>query len=167
MRGGFLMPKTNKTPIRFAGYSKPNYTIVPDELFDELLPKLSGAEIKVLLYIIRRTFGFKKNSDNISLNQICKGIATKDGRVLDQGTGLSQSTVLVALKGLVEKNILVATRRMSAEKGNEPTTYNLNLIRDGKERDREGEDNESVVPFPENQGRGGPKIGEALPRKSG
>ena len=45
---------------RFKGYSKPNYTPVPDELFDEQLPDLSGAELKVLLYIIRRTFGFKR-----------------------------------------------------------------------------------------------------------
>jgi hypothetical protein len=30
--------------------------MVPDQLFDELLVELSGAELKVLLYIIRRTF---------------------------------------------------------------------------------------------------------------
>jgi hypothetical protein len=44
----------------FQGYSTPSYTMVPDELFDEHLPFLSGAELKVLLYIIRRTFGFKR-----------------------------------------------------------------------------------------------------------
>jgi hypothetical protein len=60
----------------FRGYSKPNYTPVPDELFDEQLPDLSGAELKVLLYIIRRTFGFKKERDNISLNQLLHGITT-------------------------------------------------------------------------------------------
>jgi hypothetical protein len=38
----------------FAGYDSPNYTMVPDQLFDEHLAFLSGAELKVLLYIIRR-----------------------------------------------------------------------------------------------------------------
>jgi len=54
----------------FQGFRSPNYTQVPDELFDELMSTLSGAELKVLLYIIRRTFGFKKGSDTISLSQM-------------------------------------------------------------------------------------------------
>jgi hypothetical protein len=136
---------------KFSGFISPNTTQVPDALFDELLARLSGAELKVVLYIIRRTFGFKKEADNISLNQICKGISTKDGRVLDHGTGLSQSTVLTAVKGLLEKEVIVATRRSSLERGNEPTTYSLNLAH----------------PFTENRGRGGTKIEEGLPRKSG
>ena len=52
----------------FQGFSAPNYTQVPDELFDDLMTDLSGAELKVLLYIIRRTFGFKKTEDTISLS---------------------------------------------------------------------------------------------------
>lgn len=147
------MPKSTSQSmpeLAFQGFQAPNYTMVPDELFDVLLPHLSGAEIKVLLYIIRRTFGFKKQSDDISLNQICRGITTKDKRILDHGTGLSQSTVQVALKGLTEKNIIVATRRASREKGNEPTTYSLNI----------------ATPFTENRQRGGTKIGEGVHRKS-
>jgi hypothetical protein len=62
------MAKIPVQQLTFKGYSSPNYTPVPDELFDEQLPDLSGAELKLLLYIIRRTFGFKKESDNISLN---------------------------------------------------------------------------------------------------
>jgi len=67
-------------------------------LFDELLSLLSGAELKVLLYLMRRTFGFKKDSDSISLSQICRGISRKDGTALDHGTGLSQSTAQLALR---------------------------------------------------------------------
>jgi len=112
----------------FKGYSRPNYTPVPDELFDEQLPDLSGAELKVLLYIIRRTFGFKKESDNISLNQLLHGITTKEDVVLDRGTGLSKKTLLETLKNLVEKNLIISERRRSKEKGDEPTTYRLNVI---------------------------------------
>jgi len=123
------MPKKANTSLQFDGFISPRYTQVPDELFDELMAHLSGAELKVLLYIIRRTFGFKKDSDNISLNQICKGIKTRVGEVIDKGTGLSLSTVQIALKGLIEKNCVVTVRNRSKEKGDEPTTYSLNILR--------------------------------------
>jgi len=115
-------------PFTFPGFRSPNYTQVPDELFDQLLPKLSEAELKVLLYIIRRTFGFKRESDNISLSQMVNGITTKAGRQIDHGAGLSKSGVVKALRGLVAKNILVPTRRTDDTHGNQPTNYRLNII---------------------------------------
>jgi hypothetical protein len=101
--------------------------MVPDQFFDEHLAFLSGAEIKVLLYIVRRTFGFKKDADNISLSQMLQGIVTRDGRRLDYGVGLSKKTLLQALRDLQEKRLIVAKQRQSQERGNEPTRYHLNL----------------------------------------
>ena len=112
---------------KFEGYSRPTYTMVPDQLFDEQLPDLSGAELKVLLYIIRRTLGFKKDADNISLAQICTGITARDGRVLDRGTGLNKDTVAKAVKSLEENGYIIRERRRSDEKGDEPTTYRLHV----------------------------------------
>src|SRR3954470_22792096 len=103
----------SKTEESFRGYVSPKYTQIPDVLFDEQLPDLSGAELKVLLYIMRRTFGFKKDADDISMNQIASGITTREGPVLDRGTGLSKSTVQVAIKGLVDKRIVITTKRVS------------------------------------------------------
>jgi hypothetical protein len=77
----------------FPGFQFPNTTQIPNEVFDTLMSHLSGGELKVLLYICRRTFGFRKDSDSISLTQIAHGITTKAGRVLDQGTGLSKRHV--------------------------------------------------------------------------
>lgn len=111
----------------FKGFQRPNYTSVPDELFDELLPLLSGSELKVLLYIIRRTFGFKKDSDTISLGQMLNGITTRDGRTLDSGAGVSKPALLQALRGLQEKNVIIVERSMSEERGHEPTRYSLNI----------------------------------------
>lgn len=111
----------------FSGYASPNYTMVPDQLFDEHLPYLSGAELKVLLYIIRRTFGFKKDSDNISLGQMLQGIQRRDGTALDRGVGLTKKTLLQALRSLQDKNLLLAEQRQSLERGNEPTNYRLNI----------------------------------------
>jgi phage replication O-like protein O len=103
----------------FRGFRSPNTTPIPDEVFDELLSVLSGAELKVLLYICRRTFGFKKESDTISLNQIAEGITTRDGRVLDQGTGLSKRHVQRALKSLEEKRIVEVSRQIGEDGVNE------------------------------------------------
>src|SRR5205814_9739207 len=112
---------------RFQGFRSPNYTQVPDELFDELLPDLSGAELKVLLYIIRRTFGFKRDSDSISLSQMLNGLQTRDGRTLDRGVGISKPTPLQALRSLEEKNIIETERRRSVERGDEPTIYRVKM----------------------------------------
>ncbi len=143
------MKNTSENKLTFRGFASPRYTQVPDELFDELMSHLSGAELKVLLYVIRRTFGFKKDSDTISLSQICNGIKTREGETLDMGTGLSLSTVQLALKGLIDKNCVLAIKNRSAEKGDEPTTFSLNTIT-----------------YTENRQGGIPKIGNGGYRKS-
>ena len=74
-------------PAISRGFSRPTYTQVPDELFDELFPRLGEAELKALLYIVRRTFGFKREADSISFNQFLQGHRSQDGRVLDHGCG--------------------------------------------------------------------------------
>src|SRR6266545_1108463 len=101
----------------FRGFRCPTYTIVPDEVFDGLLVELSGAELKVLLYIVRRTFGFKRDSDAISLSQMLRGIVTADGRALDRGVGISKPTLLQALRNLQAKNIIETERRRSSLRG--------------------------------------------------
>ncbi len=112
----------------FQGFSSPNYTQVPDQLFDHLLPDLSEAELKVLLYIVRRTFGFKKDSDKISLRQLSSGIVSRDGRVLDHGTGLSKSGVTKALLSLRKRGILIRTKNSDSIRGDTPTTYRLRMV---------------------------------------
>ena len=51
----------------FPGFDEPRYTLVPDLFFDLLAPALAESELRVLIYIVRRTYGFKKSDDNISL----------------------------------------------------------------------------------------------------
>jgi replication protein O len=121
--------------VTFPGFQYPTTTPVPDEVFDVLMPQLSGAELKVLMYICRRTFGFKKASDSISLHQIAKGITTRDGRVLDGGTGLCKRHVIRALKVLEKKNIIKVTRKIDETGLNEVNTYSLNM-RDTEDRVR-------------------------------
>lgn len=109
----------------WAGFEDPNYTNVPDSFFDVLLPLLTDVEIRVLLYIIRRTYGFKKAADQVSLSQITDGITTREGRVLDGGAGVSKGGAIRAIARLEARGILLVQRNRSAARGNEPTTYQL------------------------------------------
>lgn len=113
-------------PWYFAGFAEPNYTQIPDAFFDEVMCHLTEAELRVCLYIMRRTFGFKKREDAISFNQFLKGIHTRDGRQLDEGCGISgRSNLARALAGLEEKGVITA-RKYVGEKGDaQATVYSL------------------------------------------
>ena len=124
----------------FEGFEGPNYTQVPDAVFDRLMPILSGAEFKVLCYVVRRTFGFRKGVDAISLTQIISGITTRAGRQLDGGTGLSRDSVTKAIKSLEEKGVIVVNRRSSPTKGDQPSTYGLRF-RDDEAASARGSEN--------------------------
>jgi phage replication O-like protein O len=111
----------------FPGFQFPNTTQIPNEVFDTLMPHLSGGELKVLLYICRRTFGFRKDSDSISLTQIAHGITTRAGRVLDQGTGLSKRQVQRALRVLESRKVILVERKVDETGLHEINTYRLKL----------------------------------------
>lgn len=109
----------------YEGFSSPNGTIVPDDVFDVLAPRLKESELRVLLYIVRRTFGFGKNSDAISLSQMTDGITTRDGRTMDHGTGMSKRAVIEGVKGLVTKGIIEVDRRKDEHGHNAVNIYRL------------------------------------------
>lgn len=127
--------KKTDTPFRYNGFPSPNGTVVPDDVFDVLAPLLSEAELRVLLYIIRRTFGFKKEADSISLSQMVDGITTRDGRVLDSGTGMSRRGVMKGCTGLVEKKVIRVEKRLSDQGDNEINVYHLRFRGDPEESD--------------------------------
>jgi hypothetical protein len=113
-------------PFRFDGFASPNTTAVPDEFFDVLAPNLSEAELRVTLYIIRRTFGFKKAADPISFSQFLTGITTHDGRVLDNGCGVrSRGHLSKSLKSLIEKGVIVAAKSQKTNGSQATTSYGL------------------------------------------
>jgi hypothetical protein len=116
---------TLDSPFFFEGIESPNGTIFPDTLLDLVMPFLTPTEWKVCTYVVRRTFGWKKASDRISLEQICHGIVRRDGSRLDHGTQLDRKTAIKALRGLETKGVIVAQRNYSDAHGFEPTTYGL------------------------------------------
>lgn len=74
--------------------SAPTYTQTPNDLFDQWIPLLNESELKVLLVVIRKTFGWHKTRDRLSISQ------------LQEFTGLSETSVIGAEKSLKAKNLI-------------------------------------------------------------
>ena len=117
------MYKPKNHPRRdFRGFTRDTTTPVPDQVFDRLLSVHALTELRVLLYIIRRTYGFDKDADEISFSQFLDGITTRDGRRLDFGCGVqSRSALSHAIKSLQKKRIIKAGKETD-ECGNKMTT---------------------------------------------
>jgi hypothetical protein len=116
-----------------AGFATPTVTNTPDALFDYWLPRLRPGELRVLLYVIRRTFGFGRDGDAISLDQFEHGIRTADGRFLDHGCGVGHATLLRSLRSLAERGLLIRVQHRggNGRGGDETTWYSLALHHPG------------------------------------
>lgn len=72
-----------------------NYTRIVNRVIEELVKTpLLGAELAICLFIIRKTYGFNKKEDEISITQF------------EKGTGRSRPTIVKALKNLQLVNIV-------------------------------------------------------------
>ena len=72
----------------------PNAFQIPNSVIDELLAKLTCAELKCYLFVVRKTKGWNKESDSISVSQFM------------EVTGLSNRSVITACESLVEMGLL-------------------------------------------------------------
>lgn len=84
---------------------KPNFFQTPNIYVDVLMPLLTPEEFMVLMFAVRRTLGFHKRQDRISMSQFCTG-TIKNGDAKDDGTGLSPNAVRNALRKLELYRIL-------------------------------------------------------------
>jgi hypothetical protein len=73
---------------RSRGFEQPNYTQVPNDLMDHWLPDLSCAELKVLLYLMRRSFGFHRDQHSEGLRRISENT----GLHLENRRGCGETT---------------------------------------------------------------------------
>lgn len=72
------------------------YTAIANEILEQLVKvSLLGAEYQLLFLLLRKTYGYQKKEDIISLSQFQKG------------TGLSRPTVVKTLKNLIIRRMIV------------------------------------------------------------
>lgn len=90
----------------FAGFVFPQFTQVPDDLIDAEMAGMAAGELKVVLYVCRRTFGFRRDSAEISLSQMEHGLVV-DGERVDRGTGMSRRQLIRAIRSLRDRGFIV------------------------------------------------------------
>ena len=94
---------------RFPGFPpemRKNFWMYP-RMMDNHWHGLSGSEQKVIDFILRRTWGYEKSFDYISISQFNRG-----GGKLGGGTGLSQRQVITAVKALEQKGYITVEKRL-------------------------------------------------------
>ena len=144
----------------FRGYRGPRFTPIPDEFLDHQLADLTSAEAKVMLFLFRKTYGYRKSADRVSFAQLERGTISSDGTVIDRGTGLSKATIWRALKGLQKKG-LIEVHRQTTPAGDADVNYYQIHEFEGPEM---SEDSPSSSPQPPRSGPGVPPRTAAVTR---
>ena len=93
----------------------PNTAAIPNVLFDYWMNKLSPAEFKVLMCIARKTYGFHKGVDRISLAQIRKM------------TGLSVKGIIQNIETLIGHKLVNKLKSKTADGDDAANQYEINL----------------------------------------
>ena len=98
----------------------PNSFQVPNALVDDLMAELGGVELKCYLLVIRKTKGWSKEFDAISLSQFVTF------------TGAGKTAVINALKNLVDAGLLV--RKVGVRN---TSVYAINLFKNSTSSESE------------------------------
>lgn len=114
----------------FKGFPEPQFTYTPNLIFDQLLSELSGSQLKVLLYIVRKSMGWKDVRKNHSF--VPASIVQ-----VQAGTGLSRESVMDAL-GFLHDVGYISRKKKRDQLGQAATSlYRLRFDTDKDEDDQE------------------------------
>jgi len=110
-----LTHQQERTMKDMGGILVPSAFQVPNEVVDDgWLKELGGVEVKVLLFIIRKTFGFNKiHGDRIPLSQIIAG------------TGVARHSAVSAIRVLEQCELIRVIRGTSADGTRKINFYQL------------------------------------------
>jgi len=93
------------------GLDAPNFTPFPNQLLDELLCTLTPPQWKVVCFLARKTFGWAKRADRISVRQMVAG------------TGLSRRAVIAAVQALEAAGVVHVERGLDDDGRTETNLY--------------------------------------------
>lgn len=93
----------------------PNTSAIPNIIFDYWMFHLSPAEFKVLMCIARKTYGWHKTIDRISIKQ------------LEKMTGLHRSGIIKNLHNLIEIGLINKTKNKTPDGDDGPNEYEINV----------------------------------------
>lgn len=106
---GMLCSAFRICPYTTMSYDQPNYTQTPNTLFDEHLPEMGCSEMKVVLAVVRKTFGWHRKKQRLTTDDLM------------EITGLSNRGVIDGVEAAIERGVL------SREKHDGSYRYWLNV----------------------------------------
>ena len=138
------MPKT------FPGFDPPdrNWSKLPHSLIDALPTTDSQAEVKVVLYVLRHTWGFQEleRGKRITLDEFMHGRRRRDGSRIDSGTGLCLNSVKAGVRKAVERGFLIQEPDGRHDNGRASHVYSLRMApAEGSESDSRVSESDSSV----------------------
>jgi hypothetical protein len=123
---------------KFGGFTPPvsNYFRMPNEWINICASIKSLAELKIIQYVLRHTWGFHEYDGNpkpITTDEFMYGRKHKDGSRMDNGTGLSDRGVKDGIALAIEDGYLVCEVDDS-DKARIKKSYNLNILSENSDR---------------------------------
>ena len=96
----------------FEGFSHPQdvgFTRLPNDWLDELAQIDNLAELKIILYLARHSWGFQEYDQwkKITTDEFMNGRRYGDGTRMDNGTGLSEMSVRHGLHKAIEQGYIL------------------------------------------------------------
>lgn len=103
------------------GFSSPNHTETPNDLFDVYMLDMGECELKVTLAIIRKTLGFHKKSDPISLSQL-QQLTGLSRQGASDGVNAAIKRGLVEIVGTGKRGVIIYGLVINSDQSTEETT---------------------------------------------
>lgn len=104
--------RNNDVTAKFAGFKLPeeNWTKLPNELIEALPLVETLGELKVILYVLRHTWGFQEyeteHGKKITLDEFANGRKRKNRSRLDGGTGMDRKTIIDGISRAIHHGFL-------------------------------------------------------------
>lgn len=106
-------PKHEQPEFEFSGFERPesNYFKMPNDWIDLTAQISNVAELKVVQYILRHTWGYHEYDiqKHITVDEFSRGRRRNDGSRMDMGTGLSERAVRYGLQAAVAHRLVEET----------------------------------------------------------
>lgn len=118
----------------FPGFDRPesNFFRMPNSWTDITAEINNIAELKVVEYILRHTWGYQEYGvkKHITIDEFVNGRRRQDGSRMDKGTGLSERAVYDGLRKAVE-NGLIDEETDDSDRGRIKKSYSLRMRENG------------------------------------
>lgn len=101
----------------FTGFSYPEdggFTRIPNNWFDVCAEIKNLAELKVIIYVMRRTWGFQNYDEftKITIEEFKHGRKKRNGQDIDKGTGLGHTAINDGINRAIQHGYLLAQQNI-------------------------------------------------------